>query len=121
VFEYLPEVGEFIVATADFQAFVPGGRPRNIKLNMQMKVRKFNMKGDALVDSHVYSQVLLKILKSDFNKIEHSQNRTLTEIFVEPDPNGSNYFHYNDINHTIKWTKNGRHTRIFFLRKSNQI
>ena len=87
MFEYVPEVGEFIVATADFQASVPGGRPRNIKVNMQMKVRKFNKQGDALVDSHKYSQLLLKVLKSDFNKIEHSENRTLTSLFAPSDSN----------------------------------
>ena len=74
MFEYVPKIGEYIVATSNFQAFsVPMGRPRNIKVtDMPMNVHKFNKKGDALVDSEKYGTLLFKILKRDFNKIKSS-------------------------------------------------
>merc|ERR1712034_297771 len=80
IFEYVPKIGEYIVATSNFHAFsVPLGRPRNIKVSdMPMNVHKFNKKGDALVDTEKYGTLLFKILKRDFNKIKSSQNTTQT-------------------------------------------
>jgi hypothetical protein len=106
LFEYVPKVGEFIIATSEFQAlpFISGGRRKTITPNVKMKVKEFNKNGDALIISEEYGPFPLTILKRDFNKIKPSRHKSLSMrlesasgYFLNMRSKESNYYYMTSI------------------------